>query len=258
LDSRAETEGLRTENQSLRNVVQQTNQKLNALISIQMENADRGGDAVNEELRMLRSKTATLEAEIQVPSLQRQSPRQQRRHKHASFSSSHKSVQRGKARRAGVRRGSSVCAPFWSLATCSQRAAQPRSWLLAEHPRKQRQTIQGSSVLVLPAWALLVVHDTHIRRSLENILFARASGCMNVCRGSSRLRRECRAQANRLRIWVQGLRQSIPWKWLDFRLKKMTMSMRSRMGIMRYLVHIQSMRATGIESFPELTPAGSK
>lgn len=70
MDSRAETEGLRTENQSLRNVVQQTNQKLNALISIQIENADRGGDAVNEELRMLRSKTATLEAEIQVPSLQ--------------------------------------------------------------------------------------------------------------------------------------------------------------------------------------------
>ena len=69
MDSRAETEGLRTENQSLRNVVQQTNQKLNALISIQMQNADGGGDAVNEELRMLRSKTATLEAEIEVPPL---------------------------------------------------------------------------------------------------------------------------------------------------------------------------------------------
>ena len=83
MDSRAETEGLRTENLSLRNVVQQTNQKLNALISIQMENADRGGDAVNEELRMLRSKTATLEAEIQVPSLQRALAR--RRLKHASL-----------------------------------------------------------------------------------------------------------------------------------------------------------------------------
>ena len=58
--------GLRTENQSLRNVVQQTNQKLNALISLQMDAADRGGESLNEELRMLRSKTASLEAEIQV------------------------------------------------------------------------------------------------------------------------------------------------------------------------------------------------
>jgi len=65
MDSRAETEGLRTENQSLRNVVQQTNQKLNALISMQMEAAERGGGSVNEELRMLRAKTAGLEAEIQ-------------------------------------------------------------------------------------------------------------------------------------------------------------------------------------------------
>jgi len=47
-------------------VVQQTNQKLNALISLQMDAADRGGESLNEELRMLRSKTATLEAEIQV------------------------------------------------------------------------------------------------------------------------------------------------------------------------------------------------
>ena len=87
---------------------------------------------------------------------------------------------------------------------------------------------------------------------------ARAFESMNVCRGSSRLRRECRSQANRLRIWAQGLRQSIPWKWLVFRLMKMMMSMRARMNIMRYLVRIQGIRGTGIESFPELTPAGLK
>ena len=104
MDSRAETEGLRTENQSLRNVVQQTNQKLNALISIQMENADRGGDAVNEELRMLRSKTATLEAEIQVSSLQRAHAVSAGTRMLLIWSaSSHKSVQLGAARRAGVR-----------------------------------------------------------------------------------------------------------------------------------------------------------
>jgi hypothetical protein len=51
-----------------------------------------------------------------------------------------------------VRRGSGVFAPFWCLAPCSQRAALPRSWLLADHPMKQFQTIQGSSgVLALPA-----------------------------------------------------------------------------------------------------------
>jgi Ca2+-binding EF-hand superfamily protein len=34
------------------------------------------------------------------------------------------------------------------------RAALPRAWLLADHPRKQRETIQGSSgVPALPAWA---------------------------------------------------------------------------------------------------------
>ena len=54
----------------------------------------------------------------------------------------------------GVRRGSSVCAPFWSFAPCSQRTPLLRSWLLADNPRKQRQTIQGSSgVPALLAWA---------------------------------------------------------------------------------------------------------
>jgi len=55
MDSRAETEGLRTENQSLRNVVQQTNQKLNALISIQMEASDRVGDSVRMRTEVVSS-----------------------------------------------------------------------------------------------------------------------------------------------------------------------------------------------------------
>ena len=65
MDSRAEAEGLRTENQSLRNVVHQTNTKLNALISMQMDAVDKGEDKMNQELLMLRTKTANLEAEIQ-------------------------------------------------------------------------------------------------------------------------------------------------------------------------------------------------
>ena len=65
MDSRAEAEGLRTENQSLRNVVHQTNMKLNALISMQMDAVDKGEDKMNQELLMLRTKTANLEAEIQ-------------------------------------------------------------------------------------------------------------------------------------------------------------------------------------------------
>jgi predicted nucleic acid-binding Zn-ribbon protein len=72
MDARAETEGLRAENQALRNVVNQTNQKLNALISLQMDAADREGGHVNQELIMLRSKTASLEAEIQVYEYQSQ------------------------------------------------------------------------------------------------------------------------------------------------------------------------------------------
>ncbi len=52
--------------------------------------------------------------------------------------------------------------------------ALSNAWLLAHHPRKQRQRIRGrNGVPVLPAWALLVVHDTHIRCSRENIFCAR-------------------------------------------------------------------------------------
>ena len=196
--------------------------------------------------------------------------------------SSHESVQRGKARRASV-----GCAPNARSQMGAAGSRLPRVLgeeavsvhlsgvsLPVRSARRCRapgclQTIQGSSGKPSKEalcrccrrgpcwWCMILISGAHVKIYCVHVC-ARASGCMNVCRGSSRLRRECRAQANRLRIWVQGLRQSIPWKWLVFRLKKRTMSMRVRMSIMRYLVHIQSMRATGIESFPELTPAGSK